>query len=258
MEPEFAARWRALGRPEDLDVPLDGASWPVPRPELVTRVLAACRADDASGDDAWDLTLGGRIGGLAAVLARSGEPLRPQLRCPEPGCGEAFEVELPLERLVAMAEEAERERAVVVPLARRPTLRLRRPTGRDQLRWSARRFASTAEAERALLGSLVVEPADGPGPLTDAELSAVSAAMEEADPLPSFRVASACPACAAQGEHALDLEGLLLALLARRQRALIHDVHRLAAEFGWSEADVLAIPEWRRRAYLRLLAGETS
>ena len=85
----------------------------------------------------------------------------------------------------------------------------------------------------------------------DAMAAAAGAAMEELDPLPAFRLASRCPACGVEGDHPLELEPLLVARLERRQRALMREVHRLASRYGWTEREVMALPPYRRRVYLR-------
>lgn len=248
--------WRGLERPGDLDIAFGGDA-----ADLTTRVLAACGPEGALGEEgAWGLTLAGRIGGLAAVLGSTAEAdaLALALRCPAAACGEAYEVEVPLAAIEARAAEAEREPTVALPVADGRALRLRRPTGEDVRRWRARHYPTSEEAERAVLESLL--PAGEPAPDLDGEglRSALAAGMEEADPLPAFRLATRCPACGDEASHAVDLERALLARLEAHQRGTIRDVHRLAARYGWSEADVLALPAWRRRAYLGLIDAEAS
>ncbi len=250
-------RWRGFGEGTDLEVDfgeeVQGA--------LVTRLLAACRAGDRPEPaereaEAWELTLAGRIGGLLAIVARTpgAAPLALELRCP--GCGEALEVELPLDALLELAAEAEREPVVEVALGAGETVRVRRPTGEDQRRWRSRAYASAEEAEREVLASLLA-PDGAPAPPPDAALLArVGAAMEERDPLPGFRLASRCPACGAEEDHPLDLEALLTQRLERRQGRLLREVHRLASRYGWTEAEVMALPARRRRAYLDILDAE--
>jgi hypothetical protein len=78
--------------------------------------------------------------------------------------------------------------------------------------------------------------------------------MEDFDPLVSFRVNTQCPHCGYAIDTPLDLEALALDQLHRTQRAFLRDVHQLATRYGWSEADTLAVPAWRRAHYLRLIA----
>jgi len=41
--------------------------------------------------------------------------------------------------------------------------------------------------------------------------------------------------------------------LYRAQRSLLHDIHRLAIRYGWSEDAIASLPSWRRREYLDFL-----
>jgi hypothetical protein len=52
---------------------------------------------------------------------------------------------------------------------------------------------------------------------------------------------------------AVDLESLALASLARRQRALLREVHCFAVHYGWTESEVLAVPPTRRARYLAFI-----
>jgi hypothetical protein len=183
-------------------------------------------------------------------------PVALQLRCP--GCGEASEVELPLDALAALGEAAEREPLleVEVEVGEGRTIRVRRPTGEDQRRWRGRAYATPREAERQLLASLL-EPLDGAVPIPDdAMVEAAAAAMEALDPLPALRLATPCPACGGESEHPVDLESVLVARLERRQRGLLREVHRLASRYGWTEREVMSLSAHRRRAYLEMIDAE--
>lgn len=255
MMPISALEWRAFGAPADLDV-----NFAFTRNALVTQLLSACRVDaeldqQARAAYASTLTLAGRIGALAAVLARSREraAVALTLRCTDVTCGEPFEIALSFAWLLQQADAAEMERSVEIRIDDAGPLKLRRPTGEDQRTWLRQRYPSTEAAERAILESLL-EAAAEPGTLE--RLAEIAAMMEEADPLPSMRVRSACPSCEREDEYAVDLEAVLLAQLQKLQAALLRDVHRLAVRYGWSEAQIAALPAWRRRVYLELAARD--
>ncbi len=93
-------------------------------------------------------------------------------------------------------------------------------------------------------------------PIAGIDLAALSAAMEAADPLVAFSVRTTCPQCEQPAEIAVDLEAVALSRLRQHQRALVRTVHVLATRYGWSEAEVLAIPARRRSEYLRLIEDE--
>jgi len=78
-------------------------------------------------------------------------------------------------------------------------------------------------------------------------------ALAAADPLVHFTVACRCPACGAPNEVDVDLETIALATLLARQRTLLHDVHMLASNYGWTEPEVLAVPPARRARYIALI-----
>ena len=255
-----ASAWRALARPDDLEVDL-GAAQGTRRASIVTRVLATCREDAAAGAtgiedrerEAWGLTLAGRIGGLAAILVLTQESAQLPLLLECPTCGEPLELGLPLDAVLALARRAESEPVVELALGDGIPRRMRRPTGADQRRWHDRQYDCMDDAERALLGSLLETPAGVPEPNADTVLR-IEEAMEEQDPLTCFRVSSRCISCETATQYELDLEALLLDRLERRQRMLLREVHRLATHYGWTETDVLSLPAWHRRAYLSMIA----
>jgi hypothetical protein len=247
-----ALRWRAFGDRGDLDLDFRSAA----RTPLVTELLARCR-QDVSNDigsrlaDARRLTLSGRIGGLAVILARtiSSSDIVVELRCPIEGCRAALQASLSLAALLELSQHAEIERSLSVRLSDAESVDVRRPTGEDQHAWQMERYQTLESAERAMVESLLV----GAASLSPSTLSAIDTALEEADPLTCFRIATVCPSCAEESDYALDLEAVLLARLHRAQRSVLHDIHRLATRYGWSEETIAALPSWRRREYLEFI-----
>lgn len=77
------------------------------------------------------------------------------------------------------------------------------------------------------------------------------------EPQATLEVTGHCPACGAEQNLGNDLEAAALALLQNRQHALLLTIHQLASHYGWSEAQVLAIPAWRRAYYLGLIKQTT-
>ena len=253
-----AVRWRGLGRPADLDLNLRG----VPRSDAVTEVLARCRSGagrdlSARRRDARRMTIAGRIGGLAVIVSRTtgSEELAVWLRCPDVDCREDLQVGLSVDELLDLSRRAESERWLTFE-AGGESIRVRRPTGEDQLAWqsAASTYPSAAAAEEAMAASLVQHP--HASVLPPAAFPAIDAALEQSDPLTCFRIETTCPACGRTGDHAVDLEALLLGHIQRAQRALLGDIHTLATHYGWSERAIAAMPAWRRRVYLELLERE--
>lgn len=243
--------WRGLEGSGGLDLRLSGDP-----AEATTRVLAACWAGAGAGavEGVWRLTLSGRIGGLASVLlaSQAERDLAVALRCPVDACGESFAAPVPLATLAALGEEAEAEPVVTAALGNGLGVRLRRPTGEDLRRWRSAGWSDAGEAEREVARSLVVQASTGEVD-GDAVAAGLSDRMAEVDPLPAFRLVTTCPACGGEVERELDLEAVLLERLTTRQQATLREVHRLASRYGWSEAEVLAVPAWRRAQYLTLI-----
>ncbi len=128
---------------------------------------------------------------------------------------------------------------------------LRRPCGADLRRWHALQPDTRAQALQDLLDTLVVA-----GQAAADDEAALSEAFTAHDPLLALAVGCECPACGAANEVAVDLESIALARLAARQHALLHEIHRLASHYGWTEAEVLAVPPTRRARYLAFIEAE--
>jgi hypothetical protein len=237
---------RPFGTAGDLDVDFEQAD----RPGLVTELLARC---DGAGDAAfwWNQPVSARTGALLRVVAATEQrgDLSLNARCVAGACNERFEFELPLYALARAASEVGPLR---VRLDDARTLAMRRPTGSDLRRWRDAEPASRSEAVGAMLASLLLE-----GQVDAGDEAAVSSALGALDPLVDFAVACRCPACGAPNEIRIDLEALALTRLAARQRALVHEVHRFASRYGWTESVVLAVPPARRARYLALMADQS-
>ncbi len=237
------AGMRPFGAAVDLDLDFGHAD----RPGLVTALLAQC-GEPRDPAFWWSQPVGARTAALLRLVAvtEARDQIALSARCNAAACDEAFEFELPL-RGGLPGGEADAA-PIQLRLSDSRALTMRRPTGEDLRRWRTAQPASRVQALRVMLDSLVlageVEPDD------EAALSASIAAL---DPLVDFTVACRCPACGTPNEVAVDLETLALARLVARQRALLHEVHRFAMHYGWSESEVLAVPPARRARYLALI-----
>ena len=185
------------------------------------------------------------------------DALRAPLRCTAEGCGQAFEIDLPLAALLESARSMPGE-LLPFTLPQGHSLLLRRPTGHDQANWRTLRPSSRNVALQSIVRSLVVSgewPAEAETPAFAPTFDALAEAMENFDPLVSFRVDTQCPHCGSAINTPIDLEAIAIEQLERTQRTLLREVHQLASRYGWSEADTLAVPPWRRAHYLRLIAN---
>ena len=214
-----------------------------PRPFLVTEILDCCtrdaRGNSVGRDFFWELTVGTRIECLLRLV--SGSEISLALRCP--ACGGELEIELTTGEIVALQQETADE--IIISEGR---VKLRRPTGSDQLTWLSENFESEADALRTMLSTLVV---DGGGSVEE-----ISRAMDEHDPLVNFSVQVQCPDCGQEQVCEIDLEELSLNRLRQAQFRLLATVHRLARHYHWSEEEIFKVPYWRRDHYLNLVERE--
>ncbi|MET8909975.1 hypothetical protein [Micromonospora sp. NPDC004551] len=198
-------------------------------------------------DAALDLPVG-TVAALAARLSVDsfGDPVDAVLTC---GCGEVLDVALPLDRVAGLP--AGDEGAVAGG-----TLRVRAPTTRDLL------AAGRSDDPLGTLLARCVRDADGrpvaAGELTADQRRAVDAAAEELAGAAAVVLRTRCPGCGETVVAALDVAELLWERIAGRAPAVLAEVATLAAAYGWAEADILALPAGRRRAYLALASGRAA
>lgn len=235
---------RAFGLPDDLGVEFDTDD----RPALVSALLSQCTAPQEAGYW-WAQSVGQRIAALLRLLrATVGEPnIELESNCTRPGCAAPFEFSLPIEGLTALAGA---DAPIAIQLGGGRQIVLRRPTGDDLRAWRSGLDPARNDALQSMLESLRLRGA----PRAD-DAAAVGQALAEHDPLVDFSVACTCPACGAAVEVAVDLEALALRRLRLRQRELLREVHAFALHYGWTEAQILALPESRRAAYLAMIEG---
>ena len=153
-------------------------------------------------------------------------------------CGERAEFAVDARELLARGREA----AEPAPVE---SVVWRSPDSRDVA--AAAAVGDAAAAERLLLERCAGSP-DLP-----AELRAIVVrAMAEADPLAEVLVDVSCPACGEGFVADVDVAGFVWAGLRARARRLLREVDILARAYGWTEAEVLALGDRRRAAYLEL------
>lgn len=122
---------------------------------------------------------------------------------------------------------------------------IRNPTSMDlQEAFAADAAADTALLERCVAGA---ESAHLP------ELRALAArALADADPLADVRFDLHCVACGGVTPAVFDIVSCFWAEIERAARSVAREVHDLASVYGWSEADILAMPGARRARYLAI------
>ncbi|GAA2392067.1 hypothetical protein GCM10010420_15520 [Streptomyces glaucosporus] len=93
-----------------------------------------------------------------------------------------------------------------------------------------------------------------PDELPETVLRRVAEAAERADPAADVTLKVSCPECGGTTRAELDIASYLWSELDAWARDLLLDVHLLAAAYGWTEPEILALSPLRRRYYLELCA----
>ncbi len=167
-------------------------------------------------------------------------------------CGERIETAFRATDLPAAAPVVESELSVG-----RYQLRIRPPNTNDLA------FASDPDLMRArvqlLLRCVVLARADGveiesrelPGNVLDA----AEGRLSELDPLSDIQFAIDCPGCHTRRTVAFDIVSFLWREIEAMAHRLLREVHTLAAAYGWTEPEVLALSPVRRQCYLELAGG---
>jgi hypothetical protein len=94
------------------------------------------------------------------------------------------------------------------------------------------------------------------GPMWDALEDALEQTLAEHDPKAGIELALACPACGQQWKTPFDITEFLWQELDSWALRVLWEAHLLAAVYGWSERDILALSDWRRHHYLNLMGGD--
>lgn len=245
----FVSRRYGLVR-ADLDIDFNA----VPRAKVVTALLALClQYTDGRNIDAatlWEWSVATRLQGLLAIAFATTGPITSAVAtCSHADCGERIELELALADFALSTGELIEWRT---PLEQQASVRL--PAGSDQLAW----YAHSRDCGKVATGWLarrLITRLDAATPAADWQLPAdwlapLGAALDNADPLTALSVKARCPACATQLDVEVDLEVLLLEDLRRQQNALLDEIQQIADRYHWSEAEIVALPAWRRARYL--------
>ncbi len=221
---------------------------------LITRILEQCTIDSGNRvpkDLFLKLSVGKRLECLLAVAVGEGKlPFNFPFHCA--GCGQELEMELTIDEIAEMQQEADLIDTVGVKIKGENTA-FRKPNGRDQENWAGMIFQDEKGAAMAMIRTLTVTPS-GWERLDEDDLDHIDEALEEADPLVNFCCHVACEECGEQNELLIDLCDTALGMLSRLQKQLIVMVHKLASHYHWSEKEIFDVPHWRRKEYLDLIA----
>jgi len=86
-------------------------------------------------------------------------------------------------------------------------------------------------------------------------MQALNRRMAEEDPQADICILLNCPNCSHEWNARFDVAGYLWAEIERWAVRMLHDVHRLAGAYHWSENDILNMSPVRRQLYLSMVNG---
>jgi hypothetical protein len=202
-------------------------------------VLAALASELPS--DLADEPLSWRDARLLSCRTRLfGDRFRGRAACPYCGCG--VEVELAASELSSYANCGPAEGSVDVDGC---TIGFRLPTSRDL--GAIVHCDGIGQARRRL-----AERCIGAEILDDDALAVIEEAMAAQAGLSDTQVGLKCPGCSREWSLVFDIGAFFWEELQAYARRLLRDIDVLARRYGWSESDVLALSETRRRHYVEL------
>lgn len=174
---------------------------------------------------------------LRARIALFGATLDATADCPH--CGNRLAFVLPLQQLADAAAPAAADTVIGCAGGR-----FRLPNSAD-----IAQAMGAAEPRRAL--ALALQIGAELTALDEQAVAALETALAAADPAAQLDIALHCDACGQAFAAPFDAAECLWLDVQSSARRTLDEVHQLASAYGWSEAEVLAVPPTRRQHYLQ-------
>lgn len=232
-----------------------------------TQLLARCLAPHGAPSPvdvalARSLSLGDREALLLHLHRITlGERLSCLLACPS--CGARLDLDLHIADLLVPPYGYEKSEHEAELRAEGGTVRVRfrLPNGGDQeAAANVLNDEGEAAAVRFLLERCVRSiESEGGGRLSDVPLALaphLSEVMARRDPQAEIELDAVCPDCGQSFAAPLDAARYVQEEMAQGADALYREVHALASQYHWSEAEILAMTGRQRRRYLTLIAED--
>jgi hypothetical protein len=210
-----------------------------PVARALTLAAAACGGEEAA---LADLPLGRRDALLLGLRERCfGPRLSSEVQCPR--CDERLELTLTTADIRVDGPAAGAPGRVEVGGVE---VTFRPPTSRDLLALDP----GSPDARHRLVAGCVLTAGTAPESLGDDVLETVAGRLGDADPQADVVLALTCTTCRHEWQAPFDVAGYLWTEVDAYVRRLLYDIHSLAAAYGWSEGEVLAVSPVRRQFYL--------
>ncbi len=221
---------------------------------LITHLLEQCSFDPIGiGSTGFfkNLSIGRRVECLL-VLAKGGDHSDFNFPFACSGCKQIIALDITMEEITTLQREADHIETVQIQVMGN-NFGLRKPCGHDQEKWAEMVFLDQNEAQIKMINSLTLTE-NFPAKINAEALQLIDEAMNVADPLINFNCQVTCEECTTKNEIVIDLCDAAINMLKRLQQQLIVMAHKLASHYHWSESEIFAIPHWRRKVYLDLIA----
>jgi len=175
-------------------------------------------------------------------------------RCPT--CRTQVEFEVPLPQLIALIPQAPTQ--TLIAKSGEYTIRFRPPNSWDL--GAVAHLGYSDQGGHQLFKRLVLECHKGQEPIATDDLpeeakEAVAGQLQEARPLTEIVFTLSCPEpqCTHRWRTTLDIAEFVWREVRTQAQLLLHQVHRLARGYGWTEDEILNLSGPRRRFYLEML-----
>ena len=212
------------------------------RSAVARAVLLAAQCPGLANRDPAALSIGERDSAILQVRrATFGTQLQGSLQCPN--CAELLEFDFDCSALSEDVISPERTEFFA------HQIRFRLPNSGDLIAVS--QTESADDAAHALLRRCCLDK-QAAIDCSAALVAEVERQIGAADAASDIRFGFTCTSCAHAWEERLDIAAWCWDEIELRAQRLLGEVHRLAWAYGWSEAQILALGDARRRAYLEL------
>jgi len=205
-------------------------------------LLVACAWPDASPQQRGELPIGARDRLVMALRIHTfGPTIELVARCVH--CGADLEATVDLTEVLA-AHRAMPPEEISVEVDG-TVVTVRNPTSTDVQEAIA---SGPDDVETALLDRCL-----GSGAGWAEARAAAARALAEADPLADLRFELRCEVCGEGSSAPFDIVSSFWTEIETGAGRMVREVHDLARVYGWSEADILAMPGSRRARYLAMI-----
>lgn len=202
-----------------------------------------------------------------------GDRMQCVLRCPEPSCGEAMDLDLRASRFLLPPYNHSQEwyEAAISGEGELYCVTFRLPNGADQ---EAAAYLSQSDPEAAAnlllnrcIKQVTIKRGEGEVLMREEDIlidwqpsqrEQISMAMTEMDPQAEIRLNLSCPYCGHSFSAILDTATFFLQEISRHMNRLYEEVHWLAFYYHWSEAEIMGMTSKKRLMYLDFLSDTLS